>query len=336
MKGTVGLELETDRDVDPELRRRQGGYGRGGRQRCRGSRRRGVGFDLDPGIGRGGGLGGGAVVGYRQLEATFAVGGTGQLGFGHHHAVGVAEGREDAPRRLAMRQPADVIARGHVERAAGLVDQRRAAAAVYPVALPWSDVADADKRAIAERAGMRARAADPAIDAVTGDFERFEFYRFFQALQNFCVVDLSNVYLDIAKDRLTLCTVHSAKGLEFGHVYLVETHARAGGSDDFGLDLDNIELLGTVIDQHTGRMLRRMSADGRVIASRGTHAAGLVVAYLGLLAALHGFTSDEMFEARLLLEVGVAGLAKGYRVDRAAPGTRAASFGRLDSASVPG
>ena len=40
------------------------------------------------------------------------------------------------------------------------------------------------------------------IDSVTGDFERFEFYRFFQALQNFCVVDLSNVYLDIAKDRL--------------------------------------------------------------------------------------------------------------------------------------
>ena len=40
------------------------------------------------------------------------------------------------------------------------------------------------------------------IDAVSGDFERFEFYRFFQALQNFCVVDLSNVYLDIAKDRL--------------------------------------------------------------------------------------------------------------------------------------
>ncbi|MCP9888613.1 isoleucine--tRNA ligase [Cyanobium sp. ATX 6A2] len=40
------------------------------------------------------------------------------------------------------------------------------------------------------------------IEAVTGEFERFEFYRFFQALQNFCVVDLSNVYLDIAKDRL--------------------------------------------------------------------------------------------------------------------------------------
>jgi isoleucyl-tRNA synthetase len=40
------------------------------------------------------------------------------------------------------------------------------------------------------------------IDNVTADFDSFEFYRFFQALQNFCVVDLSNVYLDIAKDRL--------------------------------------------------------------------------------------------------------------------------------------
>ena len=40
------------------------------------------------------------------------------------------------------------------------------------------------------------------IDGVKADFESYEFYRFFQALQNFCVVDLSNVYLDIAKDRL--------------------------------------------------------------------------------------------------------------------------------------
>jgi isoleucyl-tRNA synthetase len=46
------------------------------------------------------------------------------------------------------------------------------------------------------------------IDSVTGDFERFEFYRFFQALQNFCVVDLSNVYLDIAKDRLYVSGAH--------------------------------------------------------------------------------------------------------------------------------
>jgi isoleucyl-tRNA synthetase len=47
------------------------------------------------------------------------------------------------------------------------------------------------------------------IEAVSADFERFEFYRFFQALQNFCVVDLSNVYLDIAKDRLYVSAADS-------------------------------------------------------------------------------------------------------------------------------
>jgi isoleucyl-tRNA synthetase len=33
-------------------------------------------------------------------------------------------------------------------------------------------------------------------------FENYQFFRFFQVVQNFCVVDLSNFYLDIAKDRL--------------------------------------------------------------------------------------------------------------------------------------
>ncbi|NJK30680.1 MAG: isoleucine--tRNA ligase [Acaryochloris sp. RU_4_1] len=37
---------------------------------------------------------------------------------------------------------------------------------------------------------------------VTDAFEGFQFFRFFQMIQNFCVVDLSNFYLDIAKDRL--------------------------------------------------------------------------------------------------------------------------------------
>jgi isoleucyl-tRNA synthetase len=37
---------------------------------------------------------------------------------------------------------------------------------------------------------------------VTQAFENFQFFRFFQTVQNFCVVDLSNFYLDIAKDRL--------------------------------------------------------------------------------------------------------------------------------------
>ncbi|MBW3041297.1 isoleucine--tRNA ligase [Prochlorococcus marinus] len=40
------------------------------------------------------------------------------------------------------------------------------------------------------------------IDEITDAFSNFEFSKFFQTIQNFCVVDLSNFYLDIAKDRL--------------------------------------------------------------------------------------------------------------------------------------
>jgi len=40
------------------------------------------------------------------------------------------------------------------------------------------------------------------IDEITDSFSKFEFAKFFQTIQNFCVVDLSNFYLDIAKDRL--------------------------------------------------------------------------------------------------------------------------------------
>ena len=37
---------------------------------------------------------------------------------------------------------------------------------------------------------------------VESAFDTYQFFRFFQTVQNFCVVDLSNFYLDIAKDRL--------------------------------------------------------------------------------------------------------------------------------------
>ncbi|MGC9503289.1 isoleucine--tRNA ligase [Baaleninema sp.] len=40
------------------------------------------------------------------------------------------------------------------------------------------------------------------MDEVTAAFDSYQFFRFFQTVQNFCVVDLSNFYLDIAKDRL--------------------------------------------------------------------------------------------------------------------------------------
>ena len=46
---------------------------------------------------------------------------------------------------------------------------------------------------------------------VTDAFETFQFYRFFQTVQNFCVVDLSNFYLDIAKDRLYISAADSPR-----------------------------------------------------------------------------------------------------------------------------
>ncbi|HEY9871978.1 MAG TPA: class I tRNA ligase family protein, partial [Candidatus Obscuribacterales bacterium] len=40
-------------------------------------------------------------------------------------------------------------------------------------------------------------------------FDSFQFFRFFQTVQNFCVVDLSNFYLDSAKDRLYISATDS-------------------------------------------------------------------------------------------------------------------------------
>lgn len=44
---------------------------------------------------------------------------------------------------------------------------------------------------------------------VTEAFESFQFFRFFQTVQNFCVVDLSNFYLDVAKDRLYISATNA-------------------------------------------------------------------------------------------------------------------------------
>jgi isoleucyl-tRNA synthetase len=49
------------------------------------------------------------------------------------------------------------------------------------------------------------------FEEVTDAFENFQFFRFFQTIQNFCVVDLSNFYLDIAKDRLYISSTDSKR-----------------------------------------------------------------------------------------------------------------------------
>jgi isoleucyl-tRNA synthetase len=40
------------------------------------------------------------------------------------------------------------------------------------------------------------------VEKVSNAYEKYEYHQFFHALHNFCVVDLSNFYLDIIKDRL--------------------------------------------------------------------------------------------------------------------------------------
>nr|WP_218083070.1 isoleucine--tRNA ligase [Anthocerotibacter panamensis] len=49
------------------------------------------------------------------------------------------------------------------------------------------------------------------IQEVTEAFEKYQFFRFFQTVQNFCVVDLSNFYLDIAKDTLYTSTTRGLR-----------------------------------------------------------------------------------------------------------------------------
>jgi isoleucyl-tRNA synthetase len=46
---------------------------------------------------------------------------------------------------------------------------------------------------------------------VTEAFDAYQFFRFFQTVQNFCVVDLSNFYLDIAKDRLYISAENASR-----------------------------------------------------------------------------------------------------------------------------
>ncbi|MGJ5676231.1 MAG: isoleucine--tRNA ligase [Nostochopsis sp.] len=54
---------------------------------------------------------------------------------------------------------------------------------------------------------------------VTEAFDSFQFFRFFQTVQNFCVVDLSNFYMDIAKDRLYISNSNALRRRSCQTVY---------------------------------------------------------------------------------------------------------------------
>ena len=68
-------------------------------------------------------------------------------------------------------------------------------------AVPYADLPELDKY-------MLHRITEVFAD-ITDAYDKYQFYRFFQAVQNFCVVDLSNFYLDIAKDRLYISSLGS-------------------------------------------------------------------------------------------------------------------------------
>ncbi|MEM9004878.1 MAG: isoleucine--tRNA ligase [Cyanobacteria bacterium P01_F01_bin.86] len=67
------------------------------------------------------------------------------------------------------------------------------------------------------------------FDEVTDAFDTYQFFRFFQTVQNFCVVDLSNFYLDAAKDRLYISAAASPRrrGCQTVLAAAIENLARA-------------------------------------------------------------------------------------------------------------
>ncbi|OKH12718.1 isoleucine--tRNA ligase [[Limnothrix rosea] IAM M-220] len=70
-------------------------------------------------------------------------------------------------------------------------------------AIAYEDLADLDKYILHQTHNV--------FSEVTEAFESFQFFKFFQKVQNFCVVDLSNFYLDIAKDRLYISDADSPR-----------------------------------------------------------------------------------------------------------------------------
>ncbi len=61
-------------------------------------------------------------------------------------------------------------------------------------ALPYEQLTELDRYIL-----HRTREVGLEIEAA---YDSYQFFRFFQTVQNFCVIDLSNFYLDVCKDRL--------------------------------------------------------------------------------------------------------------------------------------
>ncbi len=88
-------------------------------------------------------------------------------------------------------------------------------------AVPYADLSELDRY-------MLHRAAEVNAE-ISSAYEVYQFFRVFQAVQNFCVVDLSNFYLDICKDRLYISHAGSPRRRQAQTVMaiLLENLARA-------------------------------------------------------------------------------------------------------------
>ncbi len=87
--------------------------------------------------------------------------------------------------------------------------------------VPYVDLTESDRYILH-------RLAEVTKD-ITEAYDKFQFSRFFQTIQNFCTVDLSNFYLDIAKDRLYISAPDAARRRSCQTVlmYCLETIAKA-------------------------------------------------------------------------------------------------------------
>jgi isoleucyl-tRNA synthetase len=68
-------------------------------------------------------------------------------------------------------------------------------------AVPYAELAELDRYMLHRMSVV--------LGEITEAFDRYQFFKFFQIVQNFCIVDLSNFYLDIAKDRLYISAPNS-------------------------------------------------------------------------------------------------------------------------------
>ncbi len=88
-------------------------------------------------------------------------------------------------------------------------------------AIPYADLPELDRYMLHRMSEV--------LNEVTVAYQTYRFDRVFQAVQNFCVVDLSNFYLDIGKDRLYISSTASPRRRSCQTVMsiIVENLARA-------------------------------------------------------------------------------------------------------------